>query len=570
MSEEVASLNDFKLLNIKCKRYFELYSKGASFCQKPENEKLKERFGFYLFMLENLCDEKDLDRISDIITDTEYNSYLSNKRHKDQGIDAIYINDESKDISLFNFKFRESFKPNKKQSNNEAFISTKIVNCILNSDSSGLEGKLKKLVDDAIERLNSNDVWKISLYMLSNESEPIDIDETSIQQLKDFYDMEVSSICLPQIKAMMSIRPKPISSELIIDNDALMSYSENTISTSKSYIVRLNAADIIRITCKTPEVRNNYNCEKIETLAKEHIDYGVLFDNVRGFVQKSKYNEAIAKSLREEPSKFFMYNNGMTIVAKDIKAEPVNGNKKVRISINDFQVLNGGQTLRTLHNFNAKDESNITEYLSKSEVLVRIFNASNSDAVNKIAEYTNSQNSISNVDLKSLSTLQIQLEQLLDEHGIIYSRKNGDTGMDDQKEYRYKISMELFGQILFAIQGNPEKSSNQKQHIFGKYYDEIFSAEKFNISDAPMIIENYFNIKKSYDSISENLQKIEQKVFYILYMQKAGTNLTCQECIEELEKALKEFKSSELKLTDARKMIQVRFKDFLNDRLGLA
>ncbi|OOE54524.1 hypothetical protein BZG10_04020, partial [Salinivibrio kushneri] len=87
---------------------------------------------------------------------------------------------------------------------------------------------------------------------------------------------------------------------------------------------------------------------------------------------------------------------------------------------------------------------------------------------------------------------------------------------------------------------------------------------------APMIIENYFNIKKSYDSISENLQKIEQKVFYILYMQKAGTNLTCQECIEELEKALKEFKSSELKLTDARKMIQVRFKDFLNDRLGLA
>ncbi|WP_257975363.1 AIPR family protein, partial [Vibrio parahaemolyticus] len=115
-----------------------------------------------------------------------------------------------------------------------------------------------------------------------------------------------------------------------------MSYSENTISTSKSYIVRLNAADIIRITCKNQELRNNYNCEKIEVLAKERIDYGVLFDNVRGFVQKSKYNEAIARSLKEDPSKFFMYNNGMTIVAKDIKAEPVNGNKKVRISISDF------------------------------------------------------------------------------------------------------------------------------------------------------------------------------------------------------------------------------------------
>lgn len=564
-----ASLNDFKLLNIKCKKYFDLYSKGAVFAKQPENDKLKERFGFYLFMLESLCDEKDLDRISDIITDTEYNAYLTGNRFNDQGIDAIYINDESKEILLFNFKFRESFKPGQMQSSNEAFVSTKLVNCILNGNSDGLEGKLKSLVDDAIERLNSNDVWKTSLYMISNEAVPINNDETAIQQLKDFYDMEVISICLPQIKSMMSIRPKPISSELIIDNDALMSYSENTISTSKSYIVRLNAADIIRITCKNQELRNNYNCEKIEVLAKERIDYGVLFDNVRGFVQKSKYNEAIARSLKEDPSKFFMYNNGMTIVAKDIKAEPVNGNKKVRISISDFQVLNGGQTLRTLHNFNAQDDSHISEFLSKSEVLVRIFNASNSDAVNKIAEYTNSQNSISNVDLKSLSTLQIQLEQILDEHDIIYSRKNGDTGMSNQKDYKYKISMELFGQILFAIQGNPEKSSNQKQHIFGKYYDDIFSETNFNISDAPAIIESYFDIKKSYDSVTESLQKIEQKVFYILYMRKVRSDLDNQACIDELERILELFEPSKKKITDARKMIQVRFKDFLNEQLGL-
>lgn len=565
----VASLNDFKLLNIKCKKYFDLYEKGANFTNYPENDKLKERFGFYLFMLESLCDEKDLDRISDIITDTEYNAYLTNERYNDQGIDALYINDDTKEIMLFNFKFRETFKPGQMQSSNDAFVSTKLVNCILNGSSEGLEGKLKHLVEEAIERLNSNDVWKTSLYMMSNEPVPINVDETSIQQLKDFYDMEVISVCLPQIKSMMSIRPRPVTAELIIDNDALMSYSENSISTSKSYIVRLNAVDIIRITCKNPELRNNYNCERIEILAKERIDYGVLFDNVRGFVQKSKYNEAIAKSLKEDPSKFFMYNNGMTIVAKDIKAEPVNGNKKIRISINDFQVLNGGQTLRTLHNFNALDEANITDYLSKSEVLVRIFNASNSDAVNKIAEYTNSQNSISNVDLKSLSTLQIQLEQLLDEHDIIYSRKNGDTGMNDQKEYRYKISMEQFGQILFAIQGNPEKSSNQKQHIFGKYYDDIFSENNFNISESPSIIESYFEIKKSYDSATDTLQKIEQKVFYILYMHNVRPDLNYQQCIDELERVLRLFEPSKTTLTDARKMIQVRFKEFLNSELQL-
>lgn len=566
---ETASINDFKLLNIKCKKYFDLFSKSTKFFQNPDSDKLKERFGFYLFMLESLCDDKDPERISDIITDTEYNAYLTNQRFNDQGVDAIYINDESKEIMLFNFKFRESFKSGQAQSFNETFISTKLVNCILNENTDGLDGKLKHLVEEAVTKLNSNEVWKMTLYMISNETKPIDIDETAIKALKDVYDMEVEAICLPQIKTIMSIRPRPIKAELIVDNDALMSYSENTISTAKSYIIRLNAADIIRITCKNPDLRNNYNCEQMDVLAKEKIDYGVLFDNVRGFVQKSKYNEAIAKSLKEEPSKFFMYNNGMTIVSKSIKAEQVNANKKVRISIDDFQVLNGGQTLRTLHNFNALDEKNITDYLSKSEILVRIFNASNSDSVNKIAEYTNSQNSISNVDLKSLSTLQLQLEQLLDEHHIIYARKNGDTGMNDEKNYNYKISMEQFGQILFAIQGNPEKSSNQKQHIFGKYYDEIFSERNFNISDAPTIIENYFLVKNAYDSASENLQKIEQKVFYILYMNRVRSDLDYPTCINMLEMALKEFESTETSLTDARKMIQVRFKEYLNQKLEL-
>lgn len=566
---ETASINDFKLLNIKCRKYFDLFSKNTKFFQTPDNDKLKERFGFYLFILESLCDDKDPERISDIITDTEYNAYLTNQRFNDQGVDAIYINDELKEIMIFNFKFRESFKSGQAQNFNETFISTKLVNCILNENTDGLDGKLKHLVEEAITKLNSNEVWKMTLYMISNETKPIDIDETAIKALKDVYDMEVEAICLPHIKTIMSIRPRPIKAELIVDNDALMSYSENTISTAKSYIVRLNAADIIRITCKNPELRNNYNCEHMDILAKEKIDYGVLFDNVRGFVQKSKYNEAIAKSLKEEPSKFFMYNNGMTIVSKSIKAEQVNANKKVRISIDDFQVLNGGQTLRTLHNFNALDEKNITDYLSKSEILVRIFNASNSDSVNKIAEYTNSQNSISNVDLKSLSTLQIQLEQLLDEHHIIYARKNGDTGMNDEKNYNYKISMEQFGQILFAIQGNPEKSSNQKQHIFGKYYDEIFSESNFNISDAPSIIENYFLVKNAYDSASENLQKIEQKVFYILYMNRVRSDLDYPTCINILEIALKEFESTETSLTDARKMIQVRFKEYLNQKLEL-
>lgn len=564
------SINDFKLLNIKCHKYFDLFSKTNEFNQPVQDVKLQQRFGFYLYMLESLCNEKDIDKISDYITDTEYNTYLTGKRYDDHGIDAFYIDEDNKEIKLFNFKFRENFKSEQKQSYNEAFVSTKLVNCIMNDSTAGLHGKLRTYVHTVNESLNGNDVWKLCLYMVSNEAVPIEHDESAIQQLKNLYDMEVVSVCLPHITSIMSIRPVPINAELIIDNDALMSYSESSISTSKSYVVRLNAADVIRITCRNADLRLDHNCENIDQLADEKIDFGILFDNVRGLVQRSRYNSGIAKTMREEPGKFFMYNNGLTIVAEDIKAHPVNGNRKVRISLTGVQVLNGGQTLRTLHDFNAADSSHITEFLSKSEILVRIFNASNSEAANKIAEYTNSQNSISNVDLKSLSTLQIQLEQLLDEHGIIYSRKNGDTGINDKKEYRYKISMEQFGQILFALQGSPEKSSNQKQHIFGKYYDDIFNEKNFNFSQAPEIIERYFEIKKAYASSTDNIQKIEQKIFYILYMHQVRNDWSYEQCIESLENALETFCITGVNLTDARKMIQVRFKEHLNSMLQLA
>ncbi|HCB1749713.1 TPA: AIPR family protein [Klebsiella oxytoca] len=561
------SINDFKLLNIKCQKYFDLFSKTNTFNQPVRDTKLQQRFGFYLFMLESLCNEKDIDKISDYITDTEYNAHLTGQRYDDHGIDAFFIDEENKEIKLFNFKFRENFKSEQKQSFNEAFVSTKLVNCIMNDSTNGLEGKLREYVCSINEMLNGNDVWKLSLYMISNEAVPIGHDESAIQQLRNFYEMEVVSVCLPHITSMMSIRPAPINAELIIDNDALMSYSESTISTSKSYVIRLNAADVIRMTCRNVDLRLDHNCENIDELAEQKIDFGVLFDNVRGLVQRSRYNAAIAKTLREEPGKFFMYNNGLTVVAEDIKAHPVNGNRKVRISLSGIQVLNGGQTLRTLHDFNASDKSYISEYLSKSEILVRIFNASSSETANKIAEYTNSQNSISSVDLKSLSTLQIQLEQLLDEHGIIYSRKNGDTGMDDKKEYRYKISMEQFGQILFALQGFPEKSSNQKQHIFGKYYDQIFDEKNFNFSQAPEIVESYFNIKKAYASSTESIQKIEQKIFYILYINRIRNEWSYEQCIDVLEEVLQTFDSAGTNLTDARKMIQVRFRDYLNSIL---
>lgn len=562
----MANINDFKILNLKCKSYFNLLEKEVTKDISGISDKNKERFGFYLYILESICNVKDINDLIDLITDQEFNSTLLDIRDEDYGIDAIYIDEEVNQINLFNFKFREKFNTDQQQSLNESFLSTKFTNAIISEDTSGLSGKILAFATEIIKNLNSNDIWKLKFYVISNENKELDINSPEIQQLEKLYDLDTIPLGLDSITKLMSLRPEPINAIIHVEKDVILPFVENSLASSKSYVLKITANELLRITCNDAEMRNDYKIEDYTNLSKAEMDYNLLFDNVRGLIARSKFNQNIFKTLKEEPSRFFMYNNGLTMTAANIISESTNANKKLKIVIEDFQVVNGGQTLRTLHKFNKENDDYINKYLSKCELLIRIFKTDTTSSIrNKIAEYTNSQNKISNIDLKSLSEEQIQIEQYLDQENIIYARKTGDLGINSEKTYDHKISMEKFGQILFALQGFPEKASNQKKQIFDKYYNDIFSATKFNISDSAMYVKRYYEIKQQYEKSAYKFT--DQKIFYILYLDKKLSN-TITEKIQFFERVLESYRSHE-PLSDARKLIQSKFKEDLDKNIPL-
>lgn len=564
------NINDFKLISQKSEKYFNLLSKALEVDLKNTNSKLKERLGFYIYMLENICGVKDVLDLAEMITDTEFNSLIFNKKFNDYGVDAVQIDGDELKINLFNFKYREKFSLDKKQSMNETILSTKFINALISEDVNNLEGKVKEQAQVILDKLNSNEIWKLQLYVISNEFFELEAKDDNLQRLEKVYGLEIIPIGLSKISQIMSIRPEPVNAELIIDTDAILSFSESSISSSRSYIVRLPINEIVRITCDKKEYREKYNIEDLSPLSQVDLDFSVLFDNVRGLVLRSKFNKNISKTLKEEPSRFFMYNNGLTLTAQDINAVTVNANKRVKLTIKSFQVLNGGQTLRTIHAFNKADKENIEKYLSDSEILVRIFKTTtDNELINKIAEYTNSQNSISNIDLKSLRSEQIQLEQYLDDHNIIYARKTGDTGLSEHRLYDYKISMERYGQVLFAINGFPEKTSNLKRQIFDKYYDDLFGEGNLDISDSPKNVARYFKIKKAYENNSKEYKSSEQKVFYVLYIDR-HIEKAVDELIDLFEDIIKQYnRVSGKDIPEARQLIQVKFKEFLDNKLDI-
>ena len=136
----------------------------------------------------------------------------------------------------------------------------------------------------------------------------------------------------------------------------------------------------------------------------------LLERNVRVFLsQRVKVNQGIRDTIREEPTLFCAYNNGITVYAKDIKLIELPCGSKAIASVSDFQIVNGGQTTASLYHTREKFKSSLAD-VSVQMKLFAIDDDANpgwyedteklSDVLlPKIGCYSNTQNRVQMADL---------------------------------------------------------------------------------------------------------------------------------------------------------------------------
>lgn len=567
----MANINDFKILNSACLNYFKLANETQDFDDTRVNKLTdleKMRFGFYYFILNKVLGIDEFDVITKCICDQDFMMKLFNEGCHDEGVDAVYIDEESLTINLFNFKFRAKFNPDKQQSKDEAILSSKFLN-VLKTENNHLDGKLKNFAKIIIDKYNSLTEWTTNFYIVSNENKELNVDDNNLSEFAEIYDVNIETIGLDTITDMMLPSHKKISSTVNLPTEAVMSYAESARDSNVSYIVHMRLTDLIRITCSDGKLRLSDNLEDEKCLSKVKESKEVLFDNVRGFILRSKYNKNIEYTLTTEPSKFFFYNNGITIVAENIDYKELNSGKRIRLSLQNFQVLNGGQTLRTVHQFNQKNEQYISDNLSKAEILVRILRVTDNTLKNKIGEYTNSQNAIKPSDLKSLRKEQLELDTYLAEHKIVYIRKRGDVESEAGKNAKLTIGMERLGQILWAVKGSPELVSNKKKDIFTTKYEDLFGSPELISENTVELIHKYFDVKKEYKKATK-YKFSDQKIMYVLYIISKINTTDIKGTIQKLEQGINSYlKENDLQLSPARIMIQPKFKEKVNEIFGI-
>lgn len=422
---------------------------------------------------------------------------------------------------------------------------------------------LEKNID--VDKMNSGDIVKLSKYIVAPPDDGIDIVvelENVDENTYDFIQVKNTVLNQSEIKQALSYMEKTVSCYLKSPQSVNYNLKEVLSATSFSASDKLNCRyilvhrgtdnyfkgqkdsieqvitgtelEVIRNCSKqaVPRVAsesfgadsfNNFNLyEEAQNepaivlnlcgydLAELAIKYtntslgrNILFgQNLREALGKSKTFDGMAKTIREEPEKFWFYNNGITILAEDYDTESQgeNQDKIEKVALKNFSIINGAQTTSALGRFLKEARMDMKqediEKLRRVFVLVRILKVNDPEFRSRIAIYNNTQNPITTRDMASNRDEQLHLYNGLISGSaphIYMEIRRGMTVPYDVKLYKHQITTnEELAQLAYAgFKRDPFTAKDKKTAIFdtdykqsefllNEYYHKIFHFDAYN------------------------------------------------------------------------------------------
>lgn len=165
--------------------------------------------------------------------------------------------------------------------------------------------------------------------------------------------------------------------------------------------------------------------------------------NVRRFLgSRGKVNKAMQKTLKENPARFGLYNNGITLVVEDFALDGGN------VTLTEPFVVNGCQTTRTIWEvFHQQLESGGTGTSKKQQdwldgaregvVVTKIVKVGSSgeNLLQDITRYTNSQNAVREKDFLALtSDFRTMARQMEEGYSVYLETQRG--GWESRRAYQ--------------------------------------------------------------------------------------------------------------------------------------
>src|SRR5262249_51663096 len=134
--------------------------------------------------------------------------------------------------------------------------------------------------------------------------------------------------------------------------------------------------------------------------------------NVRSFLQaRGLVNRGIRDTITEQPSRFLAYNNGIAATASSVALETCpDGGIAIR-SIEDLQIVNGGQPTASLATAAKKDTAAV-DGISVQAKLTVVGVDTIDELVAHISQYSNTQNKVTGADFSANDPFHVKLQEL--------------------------------------------------------------------------------------------------------------------------------------------------------------
>lgn len=429
---------------------------------------LQEKYGsnaYMLWVLGLYLDESDLDSLaSRSLTDGS----------NDKCIDFIEIDKAGQKIIIAQGYFSEKTadKAPAKKASDLTIAASWLANG--NENAQTLSEHVRVRAIECRTALNSEEIEQIDLLYIHNRPESLNTQEEidtcarTAQKLFDKYEVPVicKEIGLREAETLYLER----SSQILIDDDIKIDGNQLGSHSTDGWDAHIYT------------VKGNW----LRDLFKKYDDR--LFSaNYRGFLgisKRKKINSSIKSTAERQPSDFWVFNNGITLLTKEIIKE--GRTTKLR----GISIINGAQTTGSLGSVDPKID------LSKVSVMCRVVVCKNPEKIDDIVKYNNTQNRITTWDQYANDEVQSVIRKQFSDLGFNYSMKRGFESADAT------IGIEKAAQPVLSFNGFYVDAIRSKNSIFES--PEIYR-RAFSDRSARHILLAYC-FARSIDEVKRTLQ----------------------------------------------------------------
>lgn len=440
----------------------------------------------------------------------------------DKGIDAIYVDNNSEEIHFFQAKIRQKdvgtvgdVSPKTFVASVQQFDTANKITAILDGDADvGLKMLIERL---EVSDLLSKGYRPVAVYVSNESSDDASRAYEAIEPSLKIYDREVIAANFIEADQGAGVTGKFSFDISYVDPLELTISADNKAQGAKVYVFPARALELVAL-------------GGIE-------DTSLFTKNVRYDLGNTPVNKSIRQSIdsKFDHKNFTLFHNGVIILCKSANKD------KNSLTIEDYSVVNGAQSISTFYNAKSKLSDDL-------RVIVRVIALEDDNLARKITEYSNNQNAIKPRDLRSnhalMTRLQAEMNKFSDRY--FFEIKRGETSPKD----REVISNDAAGRALLAIDLQEPWSCHQIYKIFDEKYAEIFGRIEVNAS-------RIIHAMRLMDVVEDRLEGIDVKPL-------AHYALTKYFLVSVLSKILKDDEASNAIMKDPTSLPKDRVEDFYN------